>query len=202
MGRGGLKLEAALDEFSIRVEDRICVDIGASTGGFTDCLLQHGAKRIYSIDIASDRLHPSLMCEKMKDKVIPFLGVDARQIIQMDEKIDICTIDVTFSSLKSILPNTKNILKKDGDIIALVKPFFESDLRRKDKFKIIQDSSFHRRILVDLIEWCIENQFKPCGIIRSPVLDIESSIEFFIYLRTDNQKRTINVAERIKEVLN
>ncbi|MHA2280552.1 MAG: TlyA family RNA methyltransferase [Promethearchaeota archaeon] len=202
VGRGGLKLEAALDEFSICVEDRICADIGASIGGFTDCLLQRGAKRIYSIDIASDRLHPSLMCEKMKDKVIPFLGVDARQKIFIDEKIDICTIDVTFSSLKSILPNTKNFLKKDGDIIALVKPFFESDLKKTVKFRIVQDSAFHNKILVDLIGWCIENHFNLLGIIRTPVLDIESSTEFFIHLRTDRQKDTFNIEEKIKSLLN
>ena len=202
VGRGGLKLEVALDEFSICVEDRICADIGASIGGFTDCLQQQGAKKIYSIDIASDRLHPSLMCEKMKGKVIPFLGVDARQIIHLDEKIDICTIDVTFASLKSILPNTKNFVKKDGDIIALVKPSFESDLRRTGKFRILQDSSFINKILVELIGWCIENQFNPLGIIRSPMLDIERSPEFFIHLRFDNQKRTINITECIKKLLN
>lgn len=202
VSRGGLKLETALDEFSICVKDRICADIGASTGGFTDCLLQHGAKKIYSIDIASDQLHPSLRCEKMKEKVIPFLGVDARQIIDIDEKIDICTVDVTFTSLKSILPNIKNFLKKDGNIVALVKPFFESDLRRTGKFKIMQDSSFHNKILVDLIGWCIENHFYPSGIIRSPVLDIESSTEFFVHLHIDDQKRTFNVAESIKRLLN
>ena len=202
VGRGGLKLEAALDEFSICVEDRLCVDIGASVGGFTDCLLQYGAKKIYSIDIASDRLHPSLRCEKMKDKVIPFLGVDARDIIYINEKIDICTIDVTFTSLKTILPNTKNFLKKDGDILALVKPFFESDLRRRGKLRNVEDSSFHNKILVDLSEWCIENQFNLIGIIKSPLLDIETSTEFFMHLRIDKQNSTFNIPESIKRLLN
>jgi len=203
VGRGGLKLEVALDKFSICVEDRICADIGASVGGFTDCLQQRGAKRIYSIDIASDRLHPSLMCEKMKGKIIPFLGVDARQIMCIDEEIDICTIDVTFSSLKSILPNTKNFLKKDGDIIALVKPFFESDLSKTSKIRrIMQDSSFINKILVELIEWCIENHFNPLGIIKAPMLDIKRSLEFFIHLHIDDQKSSINITEDIKKLLN
>lgn len=202
VSRGGLKLEAALDEFSIYVDNKICADIGSSTGGFTDCLLQHGAKRVYSIDIASDRLHPSLRCEKMKDKVIPFLGVDARQIIQIDEKIDICSIDVTFTSLKSILPNTKFFLKQDSNIIALVKPFFESDLTKSSKTRFIQDSSFHNNILRDLIGWCIENQFNPIGIIKSPLLDIESTTEFFIHLRIDEQQDPFNIEDSIRRLLN
>ena len=201
VGRGGLKLDAALDEFSICVEDRVCVDIGASVGGFTDCLLQHGAKKIYSIDIASDRLHPSLKCEKMKDKVIPFLGVDARNIIHIDEKIDICSIDVTFTSLKSILPNTKNFLKKDGDILALVKPYFESDVRRRGKLRIGEDSLFYHKILMDLSEWCSKNQFNLTGIIKCPLLDIETSTEFFMHLRIDGKNSTYNMAESIKTLL-
>ncbi|MHA2036881.1 MAG: TlyA family RNA methyltransferase [Promethearchaeota archaeon] len=201
VSRGGLKLEAALDEFSICIDNKICADIGSSTGGFTDCLLQHGAKRIYSIDIASDRLHPSLRCEKVKDKVIPFLGVDARQIIQIGENIDFCSIDVTFTSLKSILPNTKFFLKQDSDIIALVKPFFESNLKKTEKSKKIQDPSFQNYILKDLVGWCIENKFNPIGIIKSPLLDFESTTEFLIHLRIDDQKNPFNIKENIKRLL-
>jgi 23S rRNA (cytidine1920-2'-O)/16S rRNA (cytidine1409-2'-O)-methyltransferase len=202
VGRGGLKLEAALDEFLIEVDDKICADIGASIGGFTDCLLQHGAKRIYPIDIALDRLHPSLICEKMQDKIIPFLGVDARQIISFDEKIDICTIDVTFAALKSILPNTREFLKKDGDIIALVKPFFESELSKKTKLKLVKDSSFHHKTLVNLIEWCIENDFNLLGIIRAPLLDVETSTEFFMHLSIGKLNRTFNAIEIVKKLFN
>ncbi len=202
VSRGGLKLEAALDEFSIRVEDRICVDIGASTGGFTDCLLQRGAKRIYAVDITLDRLHPSFRCEKMKEKVIPFLGVDAREMIDINEKIDVCTIDVTFTSLKSILPNVKQFLKKDGDILALVKPLFESQFRKKQKFRIAENSSFLYHILVDLIEWCIKNKFNPFGIIKALLSDIKNSIEFLVHLRIEEQKIPINFTEILKTLLN
>jgi 23S rRNA (cytidine1920-2'-O)/16S rRNA (cytidine1409-2'-O)-methyltransferase len=202
VSRGGLKLEVALDEFSIRVENRVCVDIGSSTGGFTDCLLQHGAKKVYSIDIALDRLHPSLRCEKMKGRVVPLLGVDARQTIDIDENIDICAIDVTFTSLKSILPNVKQLLSIDGDILALVKPLFESQFRRKQRVKNIEESSFLYKILVDLIEWIINNHFNLYGIIKSPQSGIEHSVEFLMHLRVDKYNKTYNFKENILKLLN
>ncbi|GAG17314.1 unnamed protein product, partial [marine sediment metagenome] len=116
VGKGGLKLEAALKRFSISVEKKVCADIGASIGGFTDCLLKYGASRVYAIDTAKDLLHPSLRCEKAKDKVVPMLGIDARNLKELPEKVGICTVDVTFASLRSILPNIKKYLKNDGNI--------------------------------------------------------------------------------------
>lgn len=201
VGRGGLKLEAALNKFSINVEDKICADIGASIGGFTDCLLQHGAKKVYAIDIATDRLHPSLICEKMQEKVIPLLGVDARQCITIDERVDICTLDLTFSSLREVLPNVKNFLKQDGDIIALVKPFFERSLVNFNNNRNFKNSLTYYKILVDLIDWCIRNQFYPNGLIRSPLLDVESSKEFLLQLCVNNQKKSFKIEELVNQAL-
>ncbi|MFW9895189.1 MAG: TlyA family RNA methyltransferase [Candidatus Thorarchaeota archaeon] len=201
VGRGGLKLEAALNKFSISVDDKICVDIGASVGGFTDCMMQHGAKKVYAIDIAKDRLHPSLICEKMHDKVIPLLGVDARQIIPIDERIDVCTIDVTFSSLKEILPNVRNFLKVDADVITLVKPFFERSIESIDFDSDLKNSSFYYNILVDLIEWCIQNQFYPKGLIKSPLLDFESSTEFLLHLCVNDKRRSFKVEDLVNQAL-
>lgn len=139
VGRGGLKLEEALKKFSILVKGKICADIGASIGGFTDCLIKYGALRVYAIDTATNLLHPSLLCEKMKEKVIPLLGVDARNLVLIEEKVDICTIDVTFGSLREFLPSVRRILKKNGDIIGLVKPVFETEFHRRTRLDIRQD---------------------------------------------------------------
>ncbi len=109
VGRGGLKLQAALKAFSILVKGKVCADIGASIGGFTDCLLKHNVSKVYAIDNAEDLLHPSLRCEKMKNRVIPLLGIDARELNKLEEKVDVCTIDITFASLKDILPNSSYI---------------------------------------------------------------------------------------------
>ncbi len=182
VGRGGLKLEVALKDFSISVKGKVCADIGASVGGFTDCLLKHGAAKVYAIDTAIDLLHPSLRCEKIKQKVIPLLGVDARKLLKFEEKVDICTIDITFSSLKSVLPNLKNLIKLNGDIIVLVKPIFEIDFH-VDKFNIITDLKELERILIDLMEWCINNGFFPNGIIKSPLLGKGGSTEFLIHIK-------------------
>ena len=201
VGRGGLKLEAALKDFSISVKGKICADIGASVGGFTDCLIKHGALRVYAIDTATDLLHPSLQCEKMKEKIIPILGVDARNLIPIEELVDICTIDVTFTSLRAILPKVKRILKKSGDIIALVKPIFETEFYNRTRFDIIQDPNQLFQILNELIQWIIENHFFLYGIIKSPILGKEGSTEFFIHQRLKKSNLYLNHTKMIKDIL-
>ncbi|NVM44631.1 MAG: TlyA family RNA methyltransferase [Candidatus Lokiarchaeota archaeon] len=185
VGRGGLKLEAALNSFSITVKGKICADIGASVGGFTDCLLQNGASKVYVIDTAKELLHPSLKCKD--EKVVELLGVDARDLKVLPTKVDIVTVDITFASLKSVLPNVKDYLKKDGDIIVLVKPLFETDFQKEINFKIIKDLEILRSILRDLIEWNISNFFFPIGLIVSPLLGKGGSIEFLIHIRIDKE---------------
>lgn len=161
VGRGGLKLEAALKEFSVDINGKVCTDIGASVGGFTDCLLKHNALKVYAIDTALDLLHPSLRCDKMKNRVIPLLGVDARELKILKEKVDICTIDVTFTSLKAILPNVRRFLKNDGGIIALIKPLFETEFYKNNRFEIIQDSKVLKEIITELMDWCVNEDFFP-----------------------------------------
>jgi 23S rRNA (cytidine1920-2'-O)/16S rRNA (cytidine1409-2'-O)-methyltransferase len=183
VGRGGLKLEAALKKFSVNAKGKVCVDIGASVGGFTDCLLRNGAKRIYTVDTAHDLLHPSLKCKD--DKIFELSRVDGRRLKSLPTKIDVVTVDVTFSSLKSILPNTKSYLNTNGDIIVLVKPLFETNFREDLRFKIITDELVLTRILKDLIDWNIKHSFFPKALIVSPLLGKGGSIEFFLHLKID-----------------
>jgi 23S rRNA (cytidine1920-2'-O)/16S rRNA (cytidine1409-2'-O)-methyltransferase len=201
VSRGGLKLDAALREFSISVENKICADVGASVGGFTDCLIQNGAKRVYAIDIASNLLHPSLICEKMRKKVIPMSGIDARSPISIEEKVEICTVDVTFASLRTILPNLRDLIVKEGSLVALIKPLFEYELQRNSKLEVIQDPSLLSQILVELIEWCKKNRLFPGGIIRSPILGKEGAIEFFIHIKFDKSYLEPDFTTIIKKCL-
>ncbi|MFX1378149.1 MAG: TlyA family RNA methyltransferase [Promethearchaeota archaeon] len=201
VGRGGIKLEAAIKEFSISVKGKICVDIGASIGGFTDCLIKHGASKVYAIDTATNLLHPSLISEEMKEKVIPMLGVDARKYISLEKIIDICTIDVTFTSLSAVLPNVKKYLKKDGDIIALVKPIFETEFHKVPKFEIVQDRAQLFEIINKLIQWNKENQIFTFGIIKSPISCKEGSKEFFIHLKLKKNNLNIDYNEIIYDIL-
>lgn len=203
VGRGGLKLEAALKKFSILVEGKTCMDVGASVGGFTDCLLKHGAKKVYAIDKATDVLHPSLRCEKNKERVVPMLGIDARNSITIKEKVDLCTIDITFASLKTILPHIKPVIKESGDIIALVKPFFEIEYEDgiKFNFKMKLDPLQLYQILIDLIQWCNNNQFFPINLIKSPILGKDASNEFLLHLKVKDSDLMLDFKNLIKNVI-
>lgn len=198
VGRGGLKLEVALKQFSIQVKDKICADIGASIGGFTDCVLKHGAARVYAIDTAVDLLHPSLICNKAQ--VVALLGVDARKLTNLKEKVDLIVIDITFSSLKDILPNLVKFLKVEGDIIVLVKPIFETNFYDKGKLKIVKDKKALKEILLDLLEWSLKKNLYPKAVIKSPILGKGGSIEFFIHFRLDNFNFTENYNNLIENI--
>ena len=199
VGKGGLKLEAALNNFSITVKDKVCADIGASIGGFTDCLLKHGASKVYAIDTATDLLHPSLLCNKAQ--VISLLGIDARKLTSLAEKVDLITIDITFSSLRDILPIVIKLIKNTGDIIVLVKPLFETNFYNNQKFKIIKDSEVLIDILKGLIKWSVENNLYPQAIMKSPLLGKGGSMEFFIHFRVKKGTFNGNYEDLIKHLL-
>ncbi|MFX0024956.1 MAG: TlyA family RNA methyltransferase [Candidatus Hermodarchaeota archaeon] len=199
VGRGGLKLKAALNKFAIKVENKVCADIGASIGGFTDCLLKNRALKVYAIDTAKNILHPSLTSKY--NRIIKLLGVDARSLIELDEKIELVTIDITFASLKTILPNVKNYLKRNGDIIVLVKPLFETNFYEKKFFKIITNLQRLKKILHDFLCWSSENGFFPYGITQSPILGKGGSIEFLVHFRIDKERTQFNIFKELEEVI-
>ncbi|MFX0070973.1 MAG: TlyA family RNA methyltransferase [Candidatus Hermodarchaeota archaeon] len=201
VGKGGLKLEAALKEFNISVKGKVCIDIGSSIGGFTDCLIKQDALRVYAVDTATDLLHPSLRCEKMKNRVIPLLGVDARKLTEMQEMVDLCTIDITFASIKEILPIIKQFLKKEGEIISLIKPIFETEYYNTEKFKVVKEKSKLKSILLDSIRWSLKNDIYPYGIMKSPILGKGGSIEFLIYYKVDRENIDLNYESRINELI-
>lgn len=199
VGMGGLKLEFALKNFSIQIKEKICADLGASIGGFTDCLLKYGAKKVYSIDTASDFLHPSLRCQN--EKVVVLSGVDARSLDKLNDLVDIIVIDITFASLKDVLPNTRYYLKQNGNIIVLVKPVFEVDFENSDTFEVISDKPRLKQILCELTEWGFNHKFFPQDIIKSPLLGRGGSIEYFIHFKI--LKRNLrNNKEKINEKIN
>ena len=185
VGRGGIKLAAAIEKFSISVDEKTCLDLGASIGGFTDCLLRKGAKKVYAVDSAKDLLHSSLICKK--DRVILLEETDARKRFKLDELVDIIVIDITFASLKEILPNSRYYLKDNGDIIVLVKPLFETEFEKKEKFNIIKNEKDLKKILVNLVNWALMNNIYPINIIKSPLLGKGGSIEFFIHFKLNNK---------------
>jgi 23S rRNA (cytidine1920-2'-O)/16S rRNA (cytidine1409-2'-O)-methyltransferase len=181
VGRGGLKLEAALDHFSIHVSGKICLDIGSSTGGFTDCLLQHGAARVYAIDVGTGQLDWKL---RNDPRVIVHEQLNARFLSrnEVPEPIDLAVCDVSFISITMILPVLPNLLAKGAGMVILVKPQFELERHQVGKGGIIRDPALHQQACRR-----VEDAVKQLGfqteIIPSPVLGAEGNQEFLLYAR-------------------
>lgn len=181
--RGGLKLEAALREFKIDPSDKHCLDVGASTGGFTDCLLQHGAVRVWAIDVG----HNQLVWRLRNDpRVVVIEGMNARHLAdeEFPEKFHIVTIDVSFISLAKILPGVAQITTDNADVIALVKPQFEVGKGEVGKRGIVSDAAKHRKVLIEIRDSAIASGLAVIAVIASPILGAEGNREFLMHLKT------------------
>jgi len=181
VGRGGLKLEAALDHFAIPVTGKICLDIGSSTGGFTDCLLQGGAARVYAIDVGTGQLDWKL---RNDPRVIAQEQVNARYLTRTEvpEPIDLAVCDVSFISITMILPALGNLLQKDAEMVILVKPQFELEREQVGKGGIIRDPALHRQAC-QRVEEAVRRLGFETSIFPSPVLGAEGNQEFLLYAR-------------------
>lgn len=196
VSRGGIKLAAALDAFALDVAGRTCADVGACTGGFTDVLLQNGARRIYAIDVGYGQLHWKLRQDR---RVIILERTNARNLESLPEMVNFISIDVSFISLRLILPSVKKWLDKNGDIVALIKPQFEAGRKDVGKGGIVRDPGIHRQVLSEILNWSIEKELAPVGLIQSPISGSDGNLEFFVWLRTERET-DLNVSERIMEV--
>ncbi len=179
VGRGGLKLEKALKEFDLDLNDKVCVDMGASTGGFTDCMLQNGAKKVYSIDVGYGQLDYSL---RINEKVI---NMERTNIRYMDpeaivEGADFISIDVSFISVKLILPVAAQVMNEGGKVVVLAKPQFEAGRDQIGKKGIVKDPKVHEEVIANVISYGEASGFKYKGIETSPITGAKGNIEFLI----------------------
>ncbi len=200
VSRGGEKLDAALEAFAIDVTGLICADVGASTGGFTDCLLQRGAAKVYAIDVGKGILHWKL---RNDPRVVVMEETNARFVEDLPEKIDFVTIDASFISLKILLPVVKRWKRGAGGhgIVALIKPQFEAgkkDVARGDG--VIRDPEIHRQVLNDVLKYAVQEGFGIHGLIKSPLLGPKGNAEFLVWLR--GQNREIDIPTLVDSVLN
>jgi len=186
VSRGGVKLAGALEQYPIEVEGHVCLDVGASTGGFTDCLLQHGAARVYAVDVGQGQLAWKLRGDP---RVVVMEKTNARhlQIGQMPPPFapaDLAVIDCSFISLKKILPTAIALLKTDGKIVALVKPQFEAGKAEADKGRgVITDSAVHERVLKELKTFvAAQNDLNWRGVTESPLLGPAGNKEFLVLI--------------------
>ena len=181
VGRGGLKLEAALAHFEIEVSGKVCLDVGSSTGGFTDCLLQHGAALVYAIDVGTGQLDWKL---RNDPRVIVHEQVNARYLSreQVPEPVDLAVCDVSFISVTMILPVLPDLLAANGGMIILVKPQFELERRQVGKGGIVRDPELHRRAC-EKIQSTVDTLGFRSDVIPSPILGAEGNREFLLYAR-------------------
>jgi 23S rRNA (cytidine1920-2'-O)/16S rRNA (cytidine1409-2'-O)-methyltransferase len=181
VSRGGEKLAAALDEFNVEINGLICADIGASTGGFTDCLIQNGARRVYAIDVGRGILHWKL---RQNPKIVLMEGSNARIMDQLPESIDLITLDVSFISSKMIFPVVRSWFKDEsGRLIVLIKPQFEATKTQASRGKgVITDPAIHKQVLSDVLQSAITEGFQIAGLMQSPIMGPKGNKEFLAEL--------------------
>ncbi|WP_455104389.1 TlyA family RNA methyltransferase [Peptostreptococcus sp.] len=196
VSRGGLKLEKAMKNFDLSLEGKVCMDIGASTGGFTDCMLQNGAIKVYSVDVGYGQLAWKLRQDErvvcMERQNIRFLELDA-----LDERPDFASIDVSFISLKLVLPKAWELLNDGGRVVALIKPQFEAGREKVGKKGVVREKSTHIEVIEMVSRLAIKEGFKILDLDFSPIKGPEGNIEYLIYLEKIDNK--IEIKDEVEE---
>ena len=192
VSRGGLKLEAALSAFGLHLSGKVVADVGASTGGFTDCALQHGGERVYSIDVATGALAWSLRTDP---RVVVMEGVNAMHLDALPERVDVVTVDLSFTSLQLVLPQVVHWLKPRGEVIALIKPQYEAPSSPQLVGGVVVDPAERRRIVVRLLGWAQEQVWSIKGLIASPIRGSGGNWEYLVHLRQEEVERPLSNAE-------
>ncbi len=187
VSRGGLKLEKALRDFGVKPEGYVCSDSGASTGGFTDCLLQQGAKKVFAIDVGYGQLDWKIRSD---DRVVVMERTNIRYVTPQDlgEPLDLSVIDVSFISLKIVLPTIKTLLKPDGQVLCLIKPQFEAGKEKVGKKGVVREPETHKEVLDMFVELADQLGFTILGLTFSPVKGPEGNIEFLGHLTLDEKE--------------
>ncbi len=198
VSRGGLKLEAALDGFGVDVRGKVCADLGASTGGFTDVLVQRGAARVYAVDVGYGQLAYKL---RRDARVVVMDRVNIRLLEALPEPVDFATIDVSFISLTLVLPTAYRLLKSTGETIALIKPQFEAGREQVGKGGVVRDPRVHRSVLERITQYAAANDWTLRGLRRSPITGAEGNVEFLIWLRRDRTLESGDIKQAIERVI-
>ena len=188
VSRGGLKLEKALINFGIDLTNQVCMDIGASTGGFTDCMLQNGAQKVYAVDVGYDQFDEML---RQDTRVVCMEKTNIRYVEpkQIGELLDFASADVSFISLTKILPSVRALLKENGRMVCLIKPQFEAGREKIGKKGVIKDKKVHKEVVQSIIRFCLENGFSVLNLEYSPIKGPEGNIEYLIYIEKENNPK-------------
>jgi len=200
VSRGGLKLEKAIAEFSVQMEQEVCMDIGASTGGFTDCMLQNGAKKVYAVDVGYGQLAWKLRTD---ERVVNFERTNARYLTreQIPEEIHLVSVDVSFISLSKILPAIFPLLKMGGMALCLIKPQFEAGRDKVGKKGVVKDTKVHKEVIQNVLSFAQEEGFSVSALTFSPVKGPEGNIEYLVLLKKTEEPNSVITEEDIDRVV-
>ncbi len=193
VSRGGLKLQKAAKSFGINLNDCVCMDIGASTGGFTDCMLTYGAKKVYAIDVGYGQLAWKLRTD---ERVVNMERTNFRYVThnEIPEDIDFASVDVSFISLKIILPVLRELLKYGGEAVCLIKPQFEAGKEKIGKKGVVRDPQVHTEVVENITDFALQNGFTLKNLDFSPIKGPEGNIEYLMHIvKTDNPERLCEV---------
>lgn len=182
VSRGGLKLEKAMQVFPVSPSEKVCMDIGASTGGFTDCMLQNGAKKVYAVDVGYGQLAWKLRCDE-RVKNMERTNIRHVTLEMLEEPVEFFSVDVSFISLKHIFPVAAAVTTADAQGVCLVKPQFEAGKEKVGKKGVVREAQTHREVLHQAISYALENGFSVLGLDHSPIKGPEGNIEFLMYVK-------------------
>lgn len=194
VSRGGLKLEKAVNEFALSLEGKICMDIGSSTGGFTDCMLQNGAVKVYSVDVGSGQLDWKLRSD---ERVVCMEKTNFRYMVREDigDDLDFASVDVSFISLDKILPPARNLLKEDGQMVCLIKPQFEAGREKVGKNGVVREPEIHREVMERVTGFAYEDGFDVLALSFSPIKGPEGNIEYLLYLQKNDKPEEKSISK-------
>lgn len=198
VSRGGFKLEKAMENFPIDLKETVCMDIGASTGGFTDCMLQNGAGKVYSIDVGHGQLDWKL---RNDPRVVCMEKTNFRYVTneQVSESVDFASVDVSFISLSKILPAAYPLLKEDGTMVCLIKPQFEAGREKVGKKGVVRDKAVHVEVIENVFTYAKELNFAIRGLTYSPIKGPEGNIEYLVYLSKSLNDVEIDINNVVEE---
>ena len=199
VSRGGLKLEKALAVFDVNVKDKVCTDVGSSTGGFTDCMLQNGARKVYAIDVGRGQLDWKL---RQDSRVVCMEKTNIRYVTSEDigEPVDFSSVDFSFISLTKVLEPIRNYLKEDGEIVALIKPQFEAGREKVGKKGVVRDKAVHREVIEKIADYARNIGFGVMELDYSPIRGPEGNIEYLIRLKKGAESMGKDMEEAVASV--
>lgn len=200
VSRGGLKLEKAMNTFGIDLTNKVCMDIGASTGGFTDCMLQNNASKVFAVDVGYGQFAWKLRTD---ERVVCMEKTNIRYVTPEDIGIalDFASIDVSFISLRTIMPAVKNLLGDKGEVVALIKPQFEAGREKVGKKGVVRDIEVHLEVVNKIVNFLIENDFNVLGLSFSPIKGPEGNREYLVYFTKDKEKEGTFELSQIDDVV-